>query len=253
MRAIRCVLAAVLAAGIVTVVAAQPGGFGGFRAPGDVTSLVTTNTALQDELKLTADQKTKLKALAAKQDEITKARQEMFKGGFDKDKFTELNEKSTKVTEEITAVLTADQKKRLKQIAIQDMGLAVFNDPEAKGGKGKGFVFVGEAQKALMKEVAEALKLNDKQKEAVKGVSDEFSKESTSIFKDSGAFSKETGFDQEKWNAAQKKVDKISREYWDKVTDGMTADQKAAWKTLVGEPFDVAKLRAPIVVPKKKD
>lgn len=255
MRAIRCVLAGLMAAAIVTAVAAQPGGFGGFGG-GDVNTLVLTNAALQEDLKVTAAQKEKFKAVADKQTEIQKTMGEMFskgKDGFDKDKFTELREKMTKVGEEgkkvVEDTLTADQKKRLKQISIQVMQFSVFNDPEAKAEKGKGKGFGGfplsEAQKAVVKEVGEALKLSDKQKSTVKGVVDEFNKEQREVMQE--AFG--GGFDQEKMAAANKKVDRLRKDAWEKIEDALNSDQKAAWKGLVGERFDTAKLRP--TLPKK--
>jgi len=274
MRAIRCLLAAVLAAGIVTVVAAQqPGGGFGFGGGGnDVNTLVFTNAALQEDLKVTADQKTKLKPGADKLADLGKKRGELFgkgggKGGFDKEKLTEFQDETKKVNEEVKKIaddtLTADQKKRLKQIAIQVMSFTVFNDPEAKGGGkgggGFGGGFTTDAQKALIKEVAEALKLSDTQKSTIKGVVEEFNKESREIRTEAGI----GGFggggkgggkggkapDQEKVDAANKKIDKLRKDAWAKVEEGLDGTQKTAWKGLVGEPFDTAKLRA--VAPKQ--
>ncbi|VTR96407.1 Uncharacterized protein OS=Singulisphaera acidiphila (strain ATCC BAA-1392 / DSM 18658 / VKM B-2454 / MOB10) GN=Sinac_1105 PE=4 SV=1 [Gemmata massiliana] len=254
MRAIRCLVAALLAAGIVTVVAAQPGR-GGFGFGGqDVNSLVLTNVALQEEIKLTNAQKDKLKPAVEKQAELNKKRTELFSQGFknvDKDKIAELTEEGAKVTEEVKKVvdetLNADQKKRLKQISIQVMNFTVFNDPEAKGGnkggnKNKGGFNFGptDAQKAVMKEVAEALKLSDSQKSTVKGLVDEFNKESRELFAEAGGKGQ---FDPEKFDAANKKVDKLRKETWAKVEEALDATQKTAWKGLVGEPFDTAKLR----------
>ncbi|MBP3956837.1 hypothetical protein J8F10_16305 [Gemmata sp. G18] len=246
MRAIRCLVAAVLAAGIVTVVAAQPGRGGGGFGGQDVTTLVLTNAALQEEIKVTDAQKEKFKPAVEKQTEMNKEFAGAFKGGFDKDKFTELNEKRTKVSEEVKKVvdetLTADQKKRLKQISIQVMNFTVFNDPEAKG-KGKGFGGTTEAQKAVMKDVAEALKLSDAQKSTVKGLVDEFNKESRELFAEAGGGGKGKQIDPEKFEAANKKVDKLRKETWAKIEEALDGTQKTAWKGLVGEPFDTAKLR----------
>ncbi len=258
MRAIRCLVAAVLAAGIVTVVAAQQpgGGRGGF---GDVNTLVLTNAALQEELKVTADQKTKLKPAVEKQEALTKKRGELFgKGGkgFDKDAFATYQEESKKVGEEVKKVvdetLTAAQKKRLKQIAIQVMSFQVFNDPEAKGGKG-GFGGSSEADKAIMKEVGEALKLSDKQKSSVKGVVDEFNKERGDINKEAGIGGgfggKGKAPDAEKVASANTKIAKLRKDSWTKIEKELDGTQQTAWKGLVGEPFDTEKLRP--VAPKK--
>ena len=86
MRAIRCAVAALLVAGIVAVVGAQPrfgGGGGGFAT--DPYTLVLTNAALQDEVKLTDAQKEKFKPLAEKQADVNKKFRELFGKGFGKD------------------------------------------------------------------------------------------------------------------------------------------------------------------------
>ncbi len=258
MRAIRCLLAAALAAGIVTVVVAQPGGGFGGGGGGDVNTLVFTNAALQEEIKLTAAQKEKMKPVADKQAEIAKSMRDAFSGGkFDKEKFTEIREKAEKVAEEskkvIDDTLTADQKKRLKQISIQVMGFTAFGDPEAKGGKG-GFGGPSEAQKAIMKEVGETMKFTDKQKTAIKGIADEFNKESREIRTEAGIGGGKGGKgkapDAEKAEAANKKIDKLRKEAWTKVEGELDATQKTAWKGLVGEAFDTSKLR-PAPPPKK--
>jgi hypothetical protein len=256
MRLFRCFLAAALAAGIVTMVTAQQGQRPNFGRGGgfDLDDLVFTNTALQEDLKVTDAQKEKLKPVAEKLTALSKKRGELFGKGFkgvDKDKAAELREEGKKVAEEqkkvYDEVITADQKKRLKQIQIQVMSLRVFNDPEAKGGKGTRPV--SDDQKAIMKEVQEALKLSDSQKSSIKGITSDYNKESQEIFRDSGAFSKE-GFDQEKAAAANKKIEKVRQEAWGKVQDLLDDSQKKAWKELTGEPFPLDKLR-PAPAPKK--
>jgi len=263
MRAIRCLVAALLAAGIVTVVAAQPGGrqFGGFGQQ-DTHVLILTNKALQEEVKVTDAQKTKFKDIAEKQAEMMKKAGEGLKEKFadaqgDQDKLKELFEglqkDRTKLAEDvrkmIDAELTADQKKRLKQIQIQSMGFRVFNDPDAKaeapkkgkGGFGGGFggFGVSESDKALMKEVQGALKLSDSQKSTIKGLTADANKERQEIFKDAGIGGGKGGFgkvDPEKLEAANKKVDKVNKEVWAKIDEAFDDNQKKAWKNFVGEP-----------------
>ena len=231
MRAIRCLLAAVLAAGIVeTVVAAQPGGGFGFGGQDVDYDLVFTNTALQEEIKVTAEQKEKLKPIADKYADWGKKIGAAFKEK-DKDKITEAFDEGKKVGEEAKkvrdAVLTDAQKKRLKQIGIQNMGLMVFNDPAAKG---KGFGGPNDAQKATMKDVQDALKLTDSQKSTIKTVSTDFGKEQQEIFKDAG-FGGGGGFDPEKFAAAQKKVDKARKEAMSKVEEcGSTTPRRRRGK-----------------------
>ena len=264
MRAIRVFVAALLAAGMVTVLSAQPGrqpgGFGGFNQ--DTVLMVLTNEDLQKEVKVTDAQKEKFNEIAEKQQETQKKASEGMREKFadakgDQDKmrelFTEMQKEMSKVTAEarkaLDTELTADQKKRLKQIEIQRMGFNVFNDPDAKveqpKGKGKGGLGGGfgqfrptDEQKALMKEVQKSLSLNDSQKSSIKGISADFTKESGEIRRE--AFS--GGFDQEKMAEANKKVEKLRTEYWTKVTDVFDEGQKKAWKEAAGEPFDTSKL-----------
>src|SRR5688572_18886316 len=102
MRGIRCLVAAVLAAGIVTVVAAQPGRQGGGGGQ-DVNILVFTNAALQEEIKVTPEQKSKIKPVAEKLAELGKKRDELFAKGFkgvDQEKAKELREEGKKAAEE---------------------------------------------------------------------------------------------------------------------------------------------------------
>jgi Spy/CpxP family protein refolding chaperone len=266
MRGIRCLVAAVLAAGIVTVVAAQPGRQFGGGGQQDVYTMVLTNTALQEELKVTDAQKEKFKGIAEKQKEATDKVRSDFKDKFadakgDKDKSrevrTEMGKETAKISAEahkaLDAELTADQKKRLKQIGVQLMGVNVFADPEAKtggfGGFGGGF---SDSQKATMKQVADALKLTDDQKSKIKGQVEEYTKDRDSIRKDVFGDSKfgKGNFDAEKQKDFRTKSGKLSTETIGKISESLDENQKKAWKELTGEPFDTSKLFQP---PPKKD
>ena len=146
MRAIRCAVAALLVAGIVAVVGAQPGGgrFGG-GGGGDLTSLVLTNVALQEDLKITAEQKEKFKPVGEKLTALNKKRAEMFGGGgkgkFDKDKATELQDEGKKVAEEVKKVadetLTDAQKKRFADVFDDQLSGRVEIYKTAAGSSGK--------------------------------------------------------------------------------------------------------------------
>jgi len=267
MRGIRCLVAAVLAAGIVTMVAAQPGrqpGGGGGRGQ-DTVMLVLTNAALQEEVKVTDAQKEKFKSITEKQTEMFKKAGEGFKDKFtdakgDKDKFREIMAEFTKETSKVTAEvhklveaeLTADQKKRLKQIAVQQMGVNAFADPDAKMGTGMFSVGFSDSQKAIIKEVADTLKPTDSQKSKIKALVDEYGKDRDSIRKDIFGDAKGKGaFDQEKQKDFATKSGKLASETLGKIAEALDDTQKTAWKGLVGEPFDTAKLTQPRVQPKK--
>jgi len=265
MRGIRCAVAAFLAAGMVAVVGAQPfrpggGGGGGF----DIYTTVLTNKDLQEELKVTGAQKEKLKGIAEKQQEMFKKAGEGYKEKFadaqgDKDKlkdlFTEMNKEFAKITPEIRkqteAELTADQKKRLKQIDIQMQGMTVFADPDGKNAFGQPY---SETQKATMKEVADALKLTDSQKTKIKDIASEYTKDRDAIRKDVFGDKKGFGgFDPEKQKDFQTKAGKLTTETMGKVAEVLDDTQKKAWKELVGDAFDTSKLIQPFNPPKKKD
>lgn len=271
MRGIRCLVAAVLAAGIVTVVAAQPGGRqqGGFGQGQDTYMLVLTNKALQEEVKVTDAQKEKFKEISTKQKEMTDKVRSDFKDKLadskgDKDKAkevrTEMGKETSKITAEVRKMLdtelTTEQKTRLKQIDVQVMGINAFADPDAKMGTGMFSFGFSDSQKAVIKDVADTLKLTDAQKTKIKGLIEEYTKDRAAIQKDifgetkgKGGFNKGM-FDQEKQKDFQTKSTKLTTEVMGKIAETLDDTQKTAWKGLVGDAFDTSKLR-PNFAPKK--
>jgi hypothetical protein len=115
-------------------------------------------------------------------------------------------------------VLKKEQVERLKQIDRQNMGINAFTDAE----------------------VMTALNLTDTQKASIKSVSADFTKDRDENNKEARGDGK--NFDKEKFADAQKKIQKIQKESFAKVTDLLTDEQKKTWKTLTGETFDVSKL-----------
>jgi hypothetical protein len=235
MRIARFVVVLMLTAGLMVLSslagstwAQQKGkgkGFGGFGFGGvNVTAAVLNNKALQEELKITAEQKEKLKPAADKMAAWQKKQGEMFaggKGGFDKEKFQEsmkegqaVNEGTKKAVEE---TLNADQKQRLKQIEVQASGPRAFANEET---------------------VAD-LKLTDAQKTKIMGINDELRKDSQEVRREGFG----GGFDAEKMAEVTRKVDKLEATAMKEIQDALTDEQKKTWKTIVGEPFDVTKLR----------
>ena len=227
MRTSRFLAVALFVAGAVLVVEAQQPrqGRGGFGL--DPTILVVSNKDLQEELKLTDEQKAKLKVLADKQAESFKGGGGFKKGEFDKEKFAEVLKERAKLNEEIKKsvedTLTADQKKRLQQIGRQAQGVRAFTNEE----------------------VAADLKLSDDQKTKIKGIVDEYNKDVREI----GGFGggkggfKKGDFDKEKLAENQKKREKLSKAAVADIEDVLTADQRKQWKEMTGAPFDTAKLR----------
>jgi Spy/CpxP family protein refolding chaperone len=181
------------------------GGFGGAQmGPG-----LLLNKSVQDELKLTDDQKASLTKIQTKQrEEMKKA----FESG-DKDKIGEamraLREETDKAVAKVVGTLSADQKKRFKQIRVQVGGLAAFADPE----------------------IAKDLNLTDKQKEEIKGIADDVQKDVGEIFKDAQG-------DRERMQAARGKIEKVRADATAKVLKALSSEQQEKYKELTGPKFD---------------
>jgi hypothetical protein len=102
-------------------------------------------------------------------------------------------------------VLKPEQVKRLKQIDLQNDGERAFARPE----------------------VQKALNLNDEQKEKIKTISEDASKERRSVFQ-GGNFQEARG-----------KLAALRKESMERIQSVLTAAQKTTWKELTGEPFEV--------------
>ena len=220
-------LAAALAVAVVGSAQAQRqpggGGRGGLQQPLAVTAL--TNADLQKELKITDDQKKTLKPQMDKSAELTKKMTDLFGGGQpDREKMTELMQERTKFAEEaktaVEKVLTDDQKKRVKQLEYQVMGLRAFTNED----------------------VVKGLKLSDDQKATLKTLGEDTQKELQSLRQE--YFGGGGPPDMEKMAEWQKKQKTVNDEALAKVTKALTDDQKKAWKEMTGEAFDVSKLSA---------
>jgi Spy/CpxP family protein refolding chaperone len=251
MRAtLRWSAAATLTLGLVVAVSAQPpdGGFGMMMGGGGgPAALVTSKTVLAD-IKATEEQTGKLKEWAreyvAKQREKMMAMREELQGLDPMERLAKFTEMQTKATAEaykqLGDVLKEDQVKRLKQIDLQVAGLGAFSRAE----------------------VATALKITDEQKDKLRDVQTALGAEMRDLMEEYG-FGRPGGggggfpkLDRDKLAEMQKKQAAIAKEAMGKVTAMLTDDQKTAWKELVGEPIDVAKVQSesrPQFQRKKKD
>ncbi len=219
MRQSRFLAAGLFLVGVVAVMEAQQPRQGGFGRGFDVVSMVTNNTDLQAELKVTDAQKEQLKAIADKEAETRKKAFEGFKGGkgnFDKDRFAAFQKAREENRKAIEGILTADQKKRAKEIQLQADGVRAFADEE----------------------VAAQLNLNDTQKNKIKGIGEDYRKDVGELFGRGGG-----GFDREKAAENAKKREKLSKAAMADIEDVLTDEQRSKWKTMVGAPFDTTKLR----------
>jgi hypothetical protein len=208
-----------VAVGVVTLLAgsalAQPpggpgggrGGFGrgGFGGPGALLQ----NKSVQQELKLTDDQITKVKEVT---DEIRSKHQEDFTKLRDISDQTERREKGAELMKTVgeetnkalAGVLKPEQEKRLKQIRLQTEGTRAFQDPE----------------------VEKALKLSDEQKDSLKTIEADARKEMEGLR--GGQGNREEN---------RKKFESLRQETKDKAAAVLNDTQKKEWKELTGEPF----------------
>lgn len=217
--------AAVAVAGLVAVSAQAQRPGGGMRQAQPLHVVVLTNEDLQKELKVTDDQKKSLKEVMDKAADLAKKRAEA-RG--DQQKMQEVQQEATKLAEDAKAAtdkaFTDDQKKRVKQINVQRMGLAAFANEE----------------------VAKELKITDDQKTKLKTVTDDYQKASGDLRREYGIGGRPMGGErpsEEKMAEYTKKAKALTDETMEKARKELTDDQKKAWKEMVGEPFDVSKLQ----------
>jgi len=207
----------------------RPGGFGGLQI-----GLVLTNKDLQEELKVTDEQKGKFKDVAAKQADMTKKLAELRGGGQpDRTKMQEILKEMMTVTEEVKKatddVLTADQKKRFKQIEIQAMGVRAFSNAD----------------------VVKALTISDDQKKALKEVADATQKEIADLRKELGLPAQGgrpmPGATQPDAETLKKFADQSkpkTEAALDKSVKALSADQQKQWTEMIGTKIDTSKFTA---------
>ncbi len=244
-KLVRLTMVAFLVAGLtgITAVAQQPrqGGGGGFGGGGP-TGLIRSKTVKAD-VKITEEQEKKLtewaKDYQAKSSETMKAKFAEFKDLPMEErtkKFGEFQAEQTKeVYKQIGTVLDAGQVKRLKQIEIQVAGTRAYS----------------------MKDVQEALKITDEQKDKLKDVTDSARKEGQELRDEYGI--KGGGgakIDADKMKEYTKKNEAITAGTSSKIKAMMTDDQKKALAELTGPAIDVAKIQEesrPMTTRPKKD
>jgi hypothetical protein len=193
------------------VLAQGRGGFGmGMGGP----AALLMRQDVQKELKVTDDQLAKLK-------EIGEEMREKGKEAFDKadlqglgqqERFAKMAEimkpVNDEATKKITALLQPEQNKRLKQLQRQQAGVRAFTE----------------------KEVQDALKLSDDQKEQIKTIAKDADRERGELFKGGGGGGN--------FQESAKKMAAINAEGVEKVQAMLTAEQKKEWKELTGEKFE---------------
>ncbi|MGE3819346.1 MAG: hypothetical protein AB7I30_07920 [Isosphaeraceae bacterium] len=203
-----------LALGIVALSASPAwaqgrGGFGMMGMGGG--SRLLTNEGVQKEIKATEDQISKLNTLG---EELGAKGREAFQGFQDlgdeerREKMASVSKMMAEEVEKgLKEILKPEQVKRFQQIELQQAGYAAFAMPR----------------------VSAALKLTEEQKEKLAGVTEDMA----------GAMREAFQAAQGDREAMMAKMRELRKEGMDKAVAVLTDEQKATWKDMTGEPFEV--------------
>jgi Spy/CpxP family protein refolding chaperone len=201
------VLAAALAALLVSTAFAQPGGLfggGGFTSPAQLIA----NKGVQEELKLTDEQKAKATKIG---EELRGKAQEVFQnaaGDFDKVR-TEMQKLNDAAAKTVNAMLKPEQAKRLKEIELQ----------------------VASINALTREDIQKELKLTDKQK-------NEISQTLKEIQKDIQDLGPPDFQDQEAMKKRNDKIQTLRKDNLAKVVKTFSAEQQKAWTEMLGKSFN---------------
>jgi hypothetical protein len=182
--------------------------------------------SVQNELKITDEQKGKIKELMGKLGEIVKQYM-LGMGGLTPDQQKAKQQEMQKALVEgvkeaekgMTEMLQPQQNERLRQIRLQIQGTAAVNDPE----------------------VAKSLELTDQQREQLKTINEQHKEQITKLI---GQL-RDTPPEQRAAKQAEihEKAKQISKEAVEKIEQLLTAEQKQKLESLKGEKFDLSTLR----------
>jgi Spy/CpxP family protein refolding chaperone len=174
-------------------------------------AMLLANKSVQQEIKATDEQVSKLNALA---EDLRGKQREAFQGFQDlsqEERRTKMQEFQRTMQAEIDKglkdLLKPEQTKRFNQISTQQGGVNAFMTPR----------------------VADALKLTDDQKGKVRDIAQEMQGQMREIFQEA----------QNDREAAMKKMAELRKSSTEKAVAVLTADQRTTWKDLTGEPFEV--------------
>jgi hypothetical protein len=197
---------------VFPVLAQQPQGrggrgFGGFGGGMMDAAQLLLNKSVQEELKLTDDQKSALAKVQEKQQEAMQKARDAGDREKAREIFRTVREETKKEVDKWKETgLKPEQAKRLRQIELQTMQVRAFADAD----------------------VQKELKLTDKQKDEVKEITEGVTKDVTELR-----------------NSAQNprelfpKIQALQKEAKEKVAGLLTEDQKKTWKEMVGDSFEI--------------
>lgn len=209
--AVRVAPAIVLVLVVAPLVAQQQRGRG-FGGGGGGVGALLTNKSVQEELKVTDDQKEKLvSALKEVREKFGKDLQEAFKDK-NREKSQEIAKAMSAETNKLVEkTLKPDQVKRLNQIEVQ-VGL-----------------LQGRLDVLKQDRVQKEMQFNDKQRDMINSTVETLAQERQELLKGAG----QGGFQE-----AQKKIAEKAKPSVEKIVESLSSEQKRAWKELTGEKFN---------------
>lgn len=194
------------------------GGFGRFG--NDTVASLLGRTEVQEELKLSDEQKTKAEEITTKSREALRAAAEgfNFREASEAER-AELREKVEKVSkesdEQALALLKEDQQKRIREIVLQQKGIDALNDPE----------------------VVKALAIDEEQQAILKGIFATRDEKARELFE----AAREAGGDG--FREAMRKRQTLTEEAEKDAMAALKDDQKAKFAELKGKPFELRRGR----------
>ncbi len=188
-----------------------PGGRGGMMGGMGGGANLLTNKSVQQELKLSEEQVEKVtKAATAIGEKMNEKRQGMQDLAQDERqaKMAEINKETTAEVKKTTeAIFSPAQAKRFEQIRLQAMSYNAFNDPD----------------------IAKKLNITADQKAKFGDLRQE-------MMSEMGELRQAMQNDRE---GAMKKMTELTKKTNEKAMAVLTSEQKASWKELTGEPFEI--------------
>jgi Spy/CpxP family protein refolding chaperone len=176
----------------------------GMRGGGGSLGLLRVE-AVQNDLKLTDDQKSSIQKLQ----DAARDNRTALQGLSGDERTAKMQEIAKDQDAKIAGILDDKQKARLKEIRLQQRGPSALTD----------------------KEVAEALKLTDDEVNKIKEIADAMQKDMQEAFQSAGQGGDRT--------AVREKATKIRKDSTDKMLAVLSAEQKASYEKMLGAKIDL--------------
>jgi Spy/CpxP family protein refolding chaperone len=177
----------------------------GMGGAGGSALFLLRNETVQNDLKLTDDEKASIQKLQ----DAARENRSALQGLSGEERTAKMQEIAKEQDSKIAGILDDKQKARLKEIRLQQRGPSALTD----------------------KELAEALKLTDDQVNKIKEIVDAMQKEMQEAFQSAGQGGDRT--------AMRDKMTKLRKDTSDKILAVLTPDQKTSYDKMLGAKIDL--------------